>query len=452
MEASISTNCNCNKPAQVTTVKKEGPNHGRLFATCASRECKYFEWLDGKNKNFAAPSSSSSSADNLNFGLNSSSGKTSTSSFNSRKDRSEMMIVPKCQHQQDAMLLRVKKEGPNQGRLFWTCANPQSDKCSFFSWFSGKEEDYEHLIGMKPNSSNDQAKVTKNEDESEKKRKLDTNDLHAEEQDNNEPTSEVNDVEPQRKKLKESSDHNNGGTVTTTSSSDTNNPLIEYLLDSSWKSKLEDEFSKSYFKKLEKTVNKHYKEKPKQIFPKKDEIFSALNACSYDNVKVVILGQDPYPQWYAHGMSFSVKKGISTPKSLQNIYSELEHDENLKPKFTRPNHGYLMGWAKQGVLLLNAVLTVESGKSNEHKGIGWEQFTDAIINKLKEKKNIVYLLWGKDAQEKGSKIDRKNNLVIQTSHPSPFSADKGFLGSKCFSKCNEYLENHSVTPINWSDL
>ncbi|KAG2378405.1 hypothetical protein C9374_008548 [Naegleria lovaniensis] len=394
-------NCNCNKPAQVSTVKKDGPNHGRLFATCTTRDCKYFEWLDGNKK--MTPTSSSSSSNNFNFGLNSSSsGKVS--SFSDQNDGSKSTI-PKCQHNQDAMLLRVKKVRPNQGRLFWTCANSQSDKCSFFSWFSGKEEDFEHLIGVKPTTLT--TKETSFEvTESEKKRKLkdETNQEDHSDDDTPEPSS-VAVEEPQRKKMKETS--------------------ADVV---------------------------HYKEKPKQIFPKKEEIFSALNACSFDNVKVVILGQDPYPQWYAHGMSFSVKKGITTPKSLQNIYAELEQDENLTPRFTQPNHGYLMGWAQQGVLLLNAVLTVESGKSNEHKGIGWEQFTDAIINKLKEKKNIVYLLWGKDAQEKGSKIDRKNNLVIQTSHPSPFSANKGFLGSKCFSKCNEYLTNNGLTTINWNKL
>ncbi|EFC45129.1 predicted protein, partial [Naegleria gruberi] len=228
--------------------------------------------------------------------------------------------------------------------------------------------------------------------------------------------------------------------------------LSSYLQDESWKELLDKEFQKSYFKKLNQSVAKEYEEKPKTVYPKKDEIFSALNVCPFDNVKVVIIGQDPYPQWYAHGMSFSVKKGVTVPKSLQNIYQELGSDSDLDKPFTEPDHGYLMGWAEQGVLLLNAVLTVEKGASNAHKGIGWETFTDAVIEQLAKKKNLAFLLWGKDAQQKGAKVDKKNNLVITTSHPSPFSADKGFLGSKCFSKCNQYLVQCGIEPIDWSNL
>ncbi|KAL9655785.1 hypothetical protein ABK040_005012 [Willaertia magna] len=245
----------------------------------------------------------------------------------------------------------------------------------------------------------------------------------------------------------------NNSTSTSTTTNKNNNKkkfhLVDYLTENSWKTRLNDEFNKNYFIQLEKSLEVKFRENEKNIFPKKEEIFTALNVCPFDNVKVVILGQDPYPAWYAHGMSFSVKKGVAIPKSLQNIYKELSNNNNLSKPFIPPNHGYLMQWAQQGVLLLNAVLTVEKGKSNEHKGLGWENFTQKIIDLLmKEKEHVVYLLWGKDAQKRGSKINRSKNCVIECAHPSPFSASSGFFGSKCFEKAEKYLMEHQMT-IDW---
>lgn len=280
----------------------------------------------------------------------------------------------------------------------------------------------QHLVNVNPLKQQDNSE--------EKKRKRSEN-----EEETVGGETEVNEQseEPEQKKVKETT-------------------LLDHLHDESWKTRLQSEFSKPYFKGLEKFLTKEYKEKPNKIFPKMEEVFTALNTCPFDNVKVVIIGQDPYPDYYAHGMSFSVKKGTAVPKSLLNIYKELANDDDLRIPFTAPKHGYLMGWAEQGVLLINAVMTVEKGQPNAHKAKGWETFTDAIIEKLKGKKNVVYMLWGKDSQKKGAKIDRRNNLVIECAHPSPLAADKGFFGSKCFSKCNTYLEKQGSEPIDWNNL
>lgn len=186
----------------------------------------------------------------------------------------------------------------------------------------------------------------------------------------------------------------------------------------------------------------------KTIFPKKEDIFNALKLTDFNNVKVVIMGQDPYHGiGEAHGLSFSVQKGIKIPPSLQNIYKELESDLGVPPK----NHGDLSGWAKEGVLLLNSVLTVEMDKPASHKGMGWELLTDYIIKILNTKDDpIVFILWGNFAREKKKYITNKNHLIIESPHPSPFSARSGFFGSKPFSKTNEFLIKNKKEPIDWS--
>ena len=186
----------------------------------------------------------------------------------------------------------------------------------------------------------------------------------------------------------------------------------------------------------------------KKIFPRGDQYFEALNHTHFENVKVVILGQDPYHGLgQAHGLAFSVQKGVRTPPSLQNIFKELKADLGIEA----PKHGSLTAWADQGVLLLNSVLTVEESKAAAHQGKGWEKFTDAVIRFLNdEKENIVFVLWGAYAQKKASFVDRNKNLVIESVHPSPLSAHRGFLGSKPFSKINNYLKDHCKDPIDWN--
>ena len=183
------------------------------------------------------------------------------------------------------------------------------------------------------------------------------------------------------------------------------------------------------------------------IYPPSDEIFSALEHTPIDKVKVVILGQDPYHEpGQAHGMSFSVKPGVKTPPSLQNMYKELKDELGL----FIPNNGYLVKWADQGVLLLNTVLTVRRGEANSHKGKGWEQFTDAVISAInKEDRTVVYLLWGSNARSKKNLITNPKHLVLETVHPSPLSAYNGFFGCGHFAKANRFLEANGVTPIDW---
>jgi len=189
------------------------------------------------------------------------------------------------------------------------------------------------------------------------------------------------------------------------------------------------------------------KARGKIIYPPGPQIFAALNATPFDAVKVVILGQDPYhgPN-QAHGLCFSVLPGVTAPPSLENIFVELERDLAIP----RPNHGCLTSWAEQGVLLLNAVLTVERGLAGSHQGKGWEGFTDACVDALnRERVNLVFLLWGSYAQKKGQLIDRRRHLVLKAPHPSPLSAYRGFIGSGHFSRANEYLREHGQTPIDW---
>ena len=220
---------------------------------------------------------------------------------------------------------------------------------------------------------------------------------------------------------------------------------MEVNIEKSWKNILKDEFDKGYFKELIDFVKQEYSKKI--IFPKGSDIFRAFNLCPFDKVKVVIIGQDPYHgEKQANGLAFSVSRGVLNPPSLRNIFKELKDDLDID----MPKTGELEGWAKQGVLLLNATLTVEAHKAGSHQHKGWEEFTDTVVQKLSDdKENLVFMLWGKYAQEKGKNIDSNNHLVIQSPHPSPFSAYNGFFGSKPFSKTNEYLRKKGLQEINW---
>ncbi|WP_276877667.1 uracil-DNA glycosylase [Anaerococcus hydrogenalis] len=212
-----------------------------------------------------------------------------------------------------------------------------------------------------------------------------------------------------------------------------------------WDDILKDEWTKDYYINLRKKLIDEYKNYT--VYPNMYDIFNALKKVSYDDVKVVILGQDPYHgQGQAHGFSFSVKKGIKTPPSLQNIYKELHSDLGLYI----PNNGNLIKWANQGVLLLNSTLTVRAHQANSHKDLGWSILTDNIIKILnKRSKPIVFILWGKFAQSKEELITNDRHLVIKSAHPSPFSAHRGFFGSRPFSKTNEFLQKNNIKPIDW---
>ncbi len=218
-------------------------------------------------------------------------------------------------------------------------------------------------------------------------------------------------------------------------------------LDPSWMDVLKDEFGKDYMIKLKDFLQKE-KATGQVVYPKNSEIFNAFNTTHFDDVKVVILGQDPYHGAHqAHGLSFSVQKGIATPRSLINIYKELQTDI---PGFKIPNHGNLEEWAKQGVLLLNATLTVRASSPGSHQKQGWEEFTDEVIKTISDKKEgIVFILWGAFAQSKATLIDEKKHFILKSPHPSPFSADRGFFGSKPFSKTNEILRKEGKAEINW---
>lgn len=220
---------------------------------------------------------------------------------------------------------------------------------------------------------------------------------------------------------------------------------MEVRLESSWKKLLQEEFNKPYFKALSEYVHQEYKNGA--VYPPAKLIFNALDSLPVDKVKVVILGQDPYHgPGQAHGLSFSVPDGISLPPSLQNIYKELQTDLGI----ARAGSGNLERWVKEGVLLLNATLTVRAHQAGSHQNKGWEQFTDAIIHQLAEsKENLVFILWGAYAQRKGAFIDTCKHLVIKSAHPSPLSAYNGFFGSRPFSKTNEFLVAHGAKPINW---
>lgn len=217
-------------------------------------------------------------------------------------------------------------------------------------------------------------------------------------------------------------------------------------LEAKWLSHLKGEFDKPYMRELSSFL-RDQKARGHIIYPHGDHIFAAFNTTPFDTVKVVILGQDPYhgPN-QAHGLSFSVPKGVPIPPSLINIYKELQTDLNCQT----PEHGNLTYWAEQGVLLLNSVLTVEHSKAASHQGKGWEEFTDQIVRVLNaQSENLVFLLWGAYAQRKGRVIDRERHLVLEGPHPSPLSAYRGFFGCQHFSMTNEYLQSHGKTEIDW---
>ena len=217
------------------------------------------------------------------------------------------------------------------------------------------------------------------------------------------------------------------------------------LVGNTWDNILDSEYHKEYFKNIVKFINIAYKER--EIYPPKNKILRALSLCDYNNVKVVILGQDPYHgMGEANGLSFAVSEGIKLPPSLKNIYKELYDDLGIEPS----TNGNLECWAREGVLLLNAVLTVEKDKPASHKNIGWEEFTDSIIKLLNEKETpVVFILWGNFAKSKKQFITNSKHLVIESSHPSPFSANYGFFGSKPFSRTNKFLRDNNIKEINW---
>lgn len=220
---------------------------------------------------------------------------------------------------------------------------------------------------------------------------------------------------------------------------------MDVKIEESWKVILKDEFEKTYFKILTDFVRKEYQ--TQTVYPPAKLIFNAFDLCPFDKVKVVIIGQDPYHgPGQAHGLCFSVNDGIDVPPSLVNIYKEIKEDLGIEP----PASGNLERWAKQGVLLLNATLTVRARTAGSHQNKGWEEFTDRVIKELSEKrKDVVFMLWGSYAQKKGAIIDTKKHCVLTSVHPSPLSAYRGFLGCKHFSKANEYLKSKGLAEICW---
>jgi len=220
---------------------------------------------------------------------------------------------------------------------------------------------------------------------------------------------------------------------------------MKVKIEPSWEKVLSGEFDKPYFQSLASFVKNEYEQK--RIYPPGSQIFNAFDYCPFDRTKVIILGQDPYHgRNQAHGLCFSVNEGITIPPSLVNIFKELKSDIG-KPF---PHHGSLVDWAKQGILLLNATLTVEANKPGSHQGKGWEEFTDAAIGVLaKNRENLVFMLWGAYAQKKAELIDQDKHLILTSPHPSPFSANRGFFGNEHFSKCNNYLEKVGIEPIRW---
>ncbi|MCL2629226.1 MAG: uracil-DNA glycosylase [Alphaproteobacteria bacterium] len=220
---------------------------------------------------------------------------------------------------------------------------------------------------------------------------------------------------------------------------------MDVKIEESWKQVLADEFAKPYFKELTDFVRAEYKS-GKYIYPKASDIFNAFNLCPFDKVKVVIIGQDPYHgPGQAHGLCFSVREGVDLPPSLQNIYKEIKSDLGRDSATS----GDLTKWAEQGVLLLNSTLTVRAHAAASHAGKGWEQFTSAVIKSLTARSGIVYLLWGSYAKRKAESVDPFANLLLESVHPSPLSAHRGFFGNHHFSKANEYLASKGGEPIDW---
>lgn len=220
---------------------------------------------------------------------------------------------------------------------------------------------------------------------------------------------------------------------------------MDVRIESSWKEKLSDEFKKEYFIRLSEFVRNEYS--TKTIYPPGALIFNAFNLCPFNNLKAVIIGQDPYHgPGQAHGLCFSVKDGVNFPPSLVNIFKEIQSDIGIR----KPESGNLERWARQGVLLLNATLTVRAHMAGSHQRKGWEEFTDSVISIInRDKNNIVFFLWGAYAQNKGESIDRSRHLILESVHPSPLSASRGFFGNKHFKRCNDYLKEYGIEPINW---
>ncbi len=220
---------------------------------------------------------------------------------------------------------------------------------------------------------------------------------------------------------------------------------MDVRIEAGWKEVLADEFSSDYFITLTKFVHSEYTEKV--VYPPGKLIFNAFDNSPFNSVKVIIIGQDPYHNpGQAHGLCFSVPEGVSFPPSLLNIFKEIRNDLGIEPY----QSGNLERWASQGVLLLNAILTVRENEAGSHQNKGWEKFTDAVIRELSGRKvNLVFLLWGKYAQDKGARIDRNKHLVLESVHPSPLSASRGFFGNHHFSLCNEYLTMKGISPVDW---
>lgn len=220
---------------------------------------------------------------------------------------------------------------------------------------------------------------------------------------------------------------------------------MDVRIEPSWKKALAAEWDKDYFRNLTGFVRERYS--TRMVFPPAGKIFAAFDACPFEDVRVVILGQDPYPGFgQANGLCFSVNPDVELPRSLRNIYKELSDDLGCPP----PPTGDLSAWARQGVLLLNSTLTVDAGAPASHQGQGWETFTDAAIRKLaEERENLVFILWGSYAQRKGEFIDRSRHCVITSAHPSPLSASRGFFGSRPFSRANAYLQSKGIAPVDW---
>lgn len=220
---------------------------------------------------------------------------------------------------------------------------------------------------------------------------------------------------------------------------------VDVKIESSWKAKLQPQFDQPYFENLTKFVREQYREF--EVYPPGPQIFNAFEYCSWKEVKVVILGQDPYHgPGQAHGLCFSVNDGVTKPPSLRNIFKEIQRETDKEI----PESGSLIRWANQGVLLLNTILTVRRGEPLSHQNMGWEQLTDEVIRLISnEKENIVFMLWGSPARKKAELIDGRKHLILQSAHPSPMSVERGFFGNNHFLKANEYLQAYHITPIAW---
>lgn len=226
-----------------------------------------------------------------------------------------------------------------------------------------------------------------------------------------------------------------------------NDRTSQLRLEDSWKQRLGPEFEQPYMRQLKQFLQQR-KSAGARIYPPGSLIFNALDSTPFESVRAVVLGQDPYHgPGQAHGLCFSVQPGVQTPPSLKNIYQAMQRDLGTQPA----SHGCLQAWAERGVLLLNAVLTVEAGQAGSHQGKGWERFTDRIVELLnQERDHLVFMLWGSAAQRKGAVVDESRHLVLRAPHPSPLSAHRGFFGCKHFSRANQYLEQHGLEPVDWS--